>query len=177
MPDVRNTDLQDLEQIFGLFEHSIDYQEKNGYPVWRNYDRNAIVRDIESKSQYKVVADSAIALVFSVSYTDKIIWREMDQGSSVYLHRIVVNPAFKGRKLFARVLDWSIRHAKEKSLDTVRMDTWANNPVLISYYRGFGFSIVENFTTPDSPDLPKHNRNLALTLLEYRVALGEGGHL
>jgi len=116
-----------------------------------------------------VVIDSNIAIVFSVCYTDRIIWREMDNGKSVYLHRIVVNPEFKGKKLFGIILDWSINHAKEKGLDSIRMDTWAANPTIIEYYKGFGFTFVENYTTPDTEELPVHNRNLALSLLEYKL--------
>ncbi len=52
---VINTEVSDLGQIFELFEHSINYQEKKGYPVWRNYDKNAITRDIENKNQYKSI--------------------------------------------------------------------------------------------------------------------------
>lgn len=166
---VANTEMSDLELIFELFEQSISYQEKNGYPVWRNYDRNAIRRDIEGKNQYKVVIDFKTAIVFSVGYADKIIWRHYDKGDSLYLHRIVVNPEFKGQKLFGKVLEWSVIHGREKGLKSVRMDTWAANPTIIKYYTGFGFKIVENYTTPDSIELPVHNRNLTLTLLEYEI--------
>ncbi len=171
MPDhyeVGNTELTDLPFIFDLFDHSIRYQEKHGYPVWKNYDRGTIRDDIENKNQYKIIVDGTIGMVFSVGYADEVIWRELDQGDAVYLHRIVVNPAFKGRKLFGLILEWSVEHAKQKGLSTVRMDTWAGNESIINYYTGFGFSIVENYTTSDSPQLPVHNRNLALTLLEYR---------
>jgi len=167
--EIVNTEMSDLEQIFGLFEHSIKYQEKKGYPVWRNYDKNAIIKDIEDKNQYKVVIDSKTAIVFSVRYSDKVIWRSLDKGDSIYLHRIVVNPEFKGQKLFSAILDWVIAHSKQKGLATIRMDTWAANPNIITYYQGFGFSFVENYTTPDSEELPVHNRNLALTLLEYKL--------
>ena len=107
--EIKNTELSDMEFIFELFDHSISYQEKHGYPVWRNYDKNSIIKDIENKNQYKVIADLMIAIVFSVCYADKIIWRESDNGESIYLHRIVVNPAFKGRKLFGLILDWAIK--------------------------------------------------------------------
>ena len=100
---------------------------------------------------------------------DKIIWRTTDMGDAIYLHRIVVNPAFKGQKLFGLILEWSIKHAKQKGLDFIRMDTWAANPTIINYYKDFGFEFVENYTTPDSMELPQHNRKLPLTLLEYRV--------
>ncbi len=166
--NIVNTVADDLPIIIELFEHSIVYQEKHGYPVWKNYDQDAIRADIESINQYKVIVDGKIGMVFSVGYEDKIIWRELDCGNAVYLHRIVVNPACKGRKLFGLILEWSVEHAKQKGLNCVRMDTWASNANIISYYTGFGFSIIENYITPDSPQLPVHNRNLALTLMEYR---------
>lgn len=163
-----NTELSDLPVILSLFEHSIAYQEKNGYPVWKNYDKDAIIRDIEDKNHYKAVIEDRIGIVFSVGYRDKIIWRERDQGDSIYLHRIVVNPAFKGQKLFGWIVEWAKDHIKQKGLQSVRMDTWANNPTIIHYYQTFGFDIIENYTTPDTAELPVHNRNLPLTLLELR---------
>ncbi len=165
--EIRNTVTDDLPFIYELFEHSIIYQEKKGYPVWRDYDKNAIVKDIENKNQYKVIINSLIAIVFSVAYADKIIWRELDKGESIYLHRIVINPEFKGQKLFGQIVDWAIGHLRDKGLSTVRLDTWAANQTIIDYYKSFGFEIVENYTTPNSTELPVHNRNLALTLMEY----------
>ena len=169
MVEVINTEVSDLEQIFELFEYSINYQQKKGYPVWRNYDKNAIIRDIADRNQYKVVIDSKTAMIFSVCYTDKVIWRDLDKGDSIYLHRIVVNPEFKGQKLFGTILDWVITHSKQKRLSSIRMDTWAANPTIIDYYKSFGFAFIENYTTPESEELPVHNRNLALTLLEYKL--------
>lgn len=166
---VVNTELDDLDMIFKLFEHSIAYQEKNNFPVWRNYDKNAVIRDVEIRNHYKVVNNGDILIVFSVCHTDKIIWREMDTGTSIYLHRIVVNPEFKGQRLFGIILDWAIRYSKQMRIRSIRMDTWASNSTIIEYYKSFGFNFVENYTTPDSPELPVHNRNLALALLEYKL--------
>jgi ribosomal protein S18 acetylase RimI-like enzyme len=166
--EVRNTDTSDLRLIFDLFDQSITYQEEKSYPVWRNYDRNAIVKDIENGNQYKIVIDNQTAIVFSACYTDKIIWRHFDRGDALYLHRIVVNPEFKGQQLFGKTLEWAIRHCEQKKLTSIRMDTWAANSNIIEYYKTFGFTIIENYTTPDSTELPVHNRNLELTLLEYK---------
>ena len=49
------------------------------------------------------------------------------------------------------------------------MDTWAANATIIDYYKSFGFTFIENYTTSDTEELPVHNRNLPLTLLEYRL--------
>ena len=166
---IHNTEKNDLPLIFEFFDHSIHYQEKHGYPVWRHYDKNVVVKDVEDKNQYKIIVDSTPAMVFSVRYSDKLIWRDLDQGDAIYLHRIVVNPEFKGRKLFGAILEWAIDHVRKKRLNFIRMDTWAANPTIINYYTNFGFNIIENYTTPDSAELPVHNRNLSLTLLEYKV--------
>ena len=167
--EVRNTEMEDLPLIFELFDRSVLYQEKHGYPAWKNYDKDAIINDIRNKNQYKVLVGSKTAIVFSVRYNDELIWRELEDGKAVYLHRIVVNPEFKGQKLFGAIVDWAIGHCREKGATNLRMDTWAANPNIISYYKGFGFKVVGNITTPDTEELPVHNRRLALTLLEYRI--------
>jgi ribosomal protein S18 acetylase RimI-like enzyme len=66
-------------------------------------------------------------------------------------------------------LEWVIEHSKQKGFKNIRLDTWSANPIIINYYESFGFTFVENYTTPDSDELPVHNRNLALTLLEYKL--------
>src|SRR5690349_16981595 len=149
MGTVTNTELSDLNEIFKFFDDSIEYQEKNGYPVWRNYDKDALIKDIENKNQYKVLIESKVAIIFSVRYADKVIWRDLDKGNSIYLHRIVVNPKLKGQKLFGEILSWAIQHSKQKGFSSIRMDTWANNPTIINYYKSFGFNFIENYTTPD----------------------------
>jgi len=68
MIEVINTEKSDLEQIFELFDHSINYQEKKGVPVWRNYDKNALIKDIEEKNQYKVVIDSKLSRKRKLSF-------------------------------------------------------------------------------------------------------------
>ena len=172
MPDhyqIENTEPDDLEFIFSLFDQSISYQQKNGYPDWKNYDRSALRNDMENKNQYKIIIDAETGIVFSVGYTDKLIWRGRDKGDAIYLHRIVVNPSCKGRKLFGAILDWAICHVEQKGFDFIRMDTWAANENIIRYYESFGFAVVENYTTPNTTELPVQNRNLAMTLLEYKL--------
>jgi len=165
--EIRNTLVTDLPFIFDLFDQSVTYQQNRGYPDWKNYDRAAIISDAENNKQYKLMLGDTTGIVFSVCYADKLIWREMDKGDSVYLHRIVVNPACKGNKLFGAILNWAIGHAKQNGYRNIRMDTWAANQNIIRYYEGFGFLIVQKYTTPDIEALPVHNRNLEMVLLEF----------
>ncbi|HLF62644.1 MAG TPA: GNAT family N-acetyltransferase [Saprospiraceae bacterium] len=166
---IENTTPSDLDFIFSLFESAMEYQRKNNYPVWAGYDRNVILEDMERKQQYKIMVEEEIGIVFSVIYADPLIWRERDKGDAIYLHRIVVNPKFKGQKLFGRILDWALTHAQEKQLDYIRMDTWGDNPNMIAYYMSYGFHFIGNHKTSCTTELPQQNRNLVLALLEMNV--------
>ena len=126
-------------------------------------------KDIENKLQYKIVIDNNIACIFSICYSDKIIWREREKGDSLYLHRIAVNPVHKGQKQFGKILNWCVDYAIKRELQHIRMDTWADNPNLVKYYKSFGFRIVGNLTTPNSEELPIQQRNNKVVLLEFEV--------
>lgn len=169
MRKIENTKTADLEFIYGLFDQAIEYQKRKGYSVWKGYDKDAFQKDIDAGNQYKITIDSQIAIVFSVCYSDSVIWRDKENGDSLYLHRIAVNPSFKGQKLFGEILNWAKEHARKKQLNFIRMDTWGDNPSIIEYYKSFGFSFIENYTTPDSLELPSQHRNLGLALLEMRL--------
>ena len=167
--EIVNTDSGDLNFIYSLFEEAIDYIKKNNYIGWTTYDKNFISQDIENKLQFKIVEDSNIHCLFSLCFTDVLIWREKEANDAIYLHRIVVNPAFKGQKQFEKILKWSKEFAEKKGLKYIRMDTWAENPNIISYYKSFGFKHLEDYTTPNTKELPEQHRNLKVALLELAL--------
>lgn len=167
--DIVNTSSDDLEFVYWLFDEAIAYQQRNDYPVWNGYSKEVLQREMQEQLQFKIVRGKTILCVFSICYADPIIWREMEKGNAIYLHRIVVNPEFKGQRQFEKLLHWAIAVARERMLKYVRMDTWANNPNIIAYYKSYGFTFIENFTMPDSNALPINYRKLALALLELEV--------
>ena len=164
-----HTEKTNLPFIYWMFDEAIMYQKKNGYPVWPDYDKEVLDRDIEAKLQYKIVIDNQIACIFTTCFEDGIVWRERDKQDAIYLHRIVVNPKFKGQKQFGKILKWTKAHAATKGLPYLRMDTWADNPTIIAYYQSFGFEVYGHFRNPDTEDLPIQQRGNLVVLLEYAL--------
>lgn len=164
-----NTEHSDLKMIYQLFEEAIDYIKRNNYIGWTTYDKTYLIKDLENKLQFKIIMQDKIAAVFSICFSDALIWREMEKGDSIYLHRIVVNPEFKGQKQIDKILNWSKKYATQKGLKYIRMDTWAANPNIIEYYKSFGFTHIEDYTTPNTLDLPDQHRNLKVALLEMQL--------
>ena len=166
---ITNTTKDDLDTVLWLFEEAMDLQGKNGYKVWEGIDKIALEKDIEEGLQYKIVKDYDMLCIFSIQHSDPFIWRDRDKGDEIYLHRIVVNPNFKGQKQFQKVLNWAKQFARKNNLKFVRMDTWADNKKLINYYKSFGFEFIENYKTTNATELPIQNRNLNVALLEMKL--------
>lgn len=166
---ITNTTMAEWSAIMELFEAAIHDQASRGRKVWASIDADALKRDIQNRLQYKVIANERIVCLFSALYADPLIWGDRDQQDAIYLHRIVVNPHQKGNRLFQQVLDWACDVARRKNLRYIRMDTWADNDRIISYYESFGFRKLDTLITGDSPDLPEQNRNLHIALLQYEV--------
>jgi ribosomal protein S18 acetylase RimI-like enzyme len=164
-----NATQDDLEAILWLFEQAMALQGKSGYKVWTAIDNVALAKDIDSGLQYKIVQQGDILCIFSIQFNDPFIWRARDQNDAIYLHRIVVNPCFKGQKQFQKVLNWAKKLAYRNNLRFVRMDTWADNQKIIAYYKSYGFEFIENYQTTDAPELPAQNRNLNVALLQIAL--------
>jgi len=163
------TELEDLPFVFSLFDQAIIYQKNKGFPAWPSYDRAGLKEDILLERQFKIIQGADIACIFTITRKDAVVWRERDQGDALYLHRVVVNPVFKGNRLFGFIMEWAIRKAADLGLEFLRMDTWGDNPNLISYYQEFGFQIIEYWQTPNTAALPIQQRGNKVVLLEYSL--------
>lgn len=164
-----HTDLTDLPFVCWLFDEAIIYQKRKGYPVWIGYDMTVLQNDIADFRQYKLMIEEEIACIFSVCYEDEMVWGERDNNNAIYLHRIVINPAFKGRRLVGVIVNWALTHAQEQGRPLLRMDTWGNNENIIAYYQTFGFYIVDYYQMPDTADIPIQQRGNRVVLLERHV--------
>lgn len=167
--EIIHTTTGELDTVFLLFKQVTLAQANDGYKVWSSVDKETLEQDVEKRSQYKIVKGGDILCLFSVLSSDPFIWRDRENGDAVYLHRIVANPDFKGQRQFEKVLAWAIQYAHQNELKFIRMDTWADNEKLIGYYKSFGFEFIENYKTPDIPELSRQNRNLDHALLELKV--------
>ena len=164
-----NTDLSDLPLVLWLFEQAMKLNDRQGYKVWPTIDRMRLQHEIKNKLQYKIIQGSDVRCIFSVQFSDPLIWGERDASDAIYLHRLVVHPDFRGQRLFEDVLAWAKTLAQQRQLAYIRMDTWADNPRIIRYYESFGFALVGTRKTDDTPTLPVQNRNLDVVLLEIKL--------
>jgi predicted GNAT family N-acyltransferase len=167
---ILNSNIKDLDIIFSLFDSAIAYQKAKGYELWPQFDRAMIEKEIHEQRNWKIVKDDAIACIFSVMYSDPVIWPlEKNSEPAVYLRRITINPSFKGQNMMEKVKQWAVEHAQHKKKRFVRMDTWGNNITLRNYYISCGFNYLGQRYLENTKGLPAHYGGDVLSLFEIEV--------
>lgn len=174
--EIVNSRLQDTDTIMELYRLATEYQRANGYNLWKGFDPELIATEIKEKRHWKITVGAKdfspvqIACIFSLIYSDPLLWGEQDNEYSIYIHRIATNPAFKGRGMMQLIIDWAKNHALETGRKYIRMDTWADNKNLTDYYVKCGFNVVGyRQLDKDAQGLPKHYSTLSLVLFEIEV--------
>lgn len=166
---ISNSNINDIDLIFHLFNEAIAYQKRNGYQLWPVFERALIETEIKEKRHWKITENEKVACVFSVMYNDPVIWGEMDKDPSVYLHRIATHPEFKGKGIVKVIKDWAMVHAKENNKKYLRMDTWGNNETIRSYYIKCGFIYIGQQQLTKTEGLPEHYGGNLLSLFQNEV--------
>jgi GNAT superfamily N-acetyltransferase len=165
------TDIGDLDDIEKLFTLAIEYQRRKGTYSWQGMNRPLFEKEIAERLHWKIVEEDAIACFFSVAFTDRLVWDERDTDPSIYLHRIVTNPLFRGNGYVRQIVAWAEGYGREMGKQYIRLDTGRDNPRLNAYYRecGFEYRGIKQFPDDAGPSVPKHYLGSGLSLYERRI--------
>lgn len=167
---IANNTIQDIDQIFALYDAAVEFQKTKFDKHWQNFDRAMIETEIAEHRHFKIILEEQTACIFSLSFDDAIIWGDDDHNrSSVYIHRIVTNPAFRGRRFLTYIKNWALNYASVHNKNRVRMDTWGDNKKLIDYYIESGFTYVGLKQMEKADNLPKHYEGVSLSLFEIKI--------
>jgi ribosomal protein S18 acetylase RimI-like enzyme len=159
----------EVDFVFDLYEKAIEFQKTVFHKSWLGFDKELVESEIAEERLWKIEDGGAIACIYSVTYSDPIIWGEDSGDSAMYIHRIVTNPAFRGRGYVRSITDWAKTFARSNNLRFVRMDTWGDNQKLIDYYMDCGFRFRGVVTPKNSAELPKHYSDINLSLFEIEL--------
>lgn len=91
--------------ILQLFETVIANSAARGLQTWNKIDECSLQLDIEKGNQYILTGDHGPAGVFTIQPEDRLIWKEMDNQKSLYLHRIAIAPDQKGKNYLMSFFD------------------------------------------------------------------------
>ena len=168
-----NSTMEDIDTIFNFYDMAIDFQKKVFHKQWEGFERSLVETEIKENRQWKIIENGEVTCTYIITFSDAFIWKERDKQPSIYIHRIVTHPLFKGRAYVNDIIEWAKQYRQEQKRDFIRLDTWGDNAKLIDYYVRCGFTFLEIITIDNvpkgvNPSLPTHYKG-TLALFEIPV--------
>ncbi len=87
---------------------------------------------------------------------DSYFWPEIQDDSSLFLHKLAVLRKFKGRGVAHRMMHWAADYAQRQGKSWVRLDCHGGKPKLRQVYESFGFSMVDRGPIGDFEDVARY---------------------
>jgi len=167
---ITNSVLKDIDTIFHLYEVATQMQAAKGSVQWPVFDRQMVTTEIAEHRQWKMLAaDGSIACVWATTFSDPLIWQEMNDAPAIYIHRIAVHPHYRGQQLVERIVTWAKQYAKEQHKQWIRLDTVGENKGLIQHYTRCGFHFLGLSPLKNTEGLPSHYNNATVSLFQLPV--------
>ncbi len=158
----------DIEQIMRLFEDARDWHARMHVARWPVFELDRVVDDLNGARLF-VLADIIRVLgTVTVMEEDPLIWN--DRAPALYIHRLAVARDLKGADLGRLIVEHVDALALARGKAYLRLDCWADNDGLKSYYERIGFTNLGNRHTGQEPSLPAHYWNSTTTLFQRRVS-------
>lgn len=157
---------EDIPKIFALYNEAIAYQKSVKGNVWKGFEVSLVEREIAEERHYVIKEETDIACTFVLAFDDEIIWKEANKDKAVYIHRIAVNPNFRGKGYVKIIINWIKENAKNWDLDYIRLDTESGNEGINQHYLNCGFTYKGLTKVNWEEGMPLHYKNATLSLFE-----------
>jgi GNAT superfamily N-acetyltransferase len=167
--EIQNSRLEDLAEIYSLYEIATNFQRIQNVVTWPIFERALIEYEIYNKQQWKIIINNEIACIWATTFNDPLIWGERNLEPSVYIHRIATKPKYRGKSLVRIIAEWAINYARENNKLYVRMDTVGKNEKLIKHYSDCGFHFLGLLKLVKTNGLPLHYKNATVSLFQLEV--------
>jgi hypothetical protein len=154
--EIKNCSITDADTILQLYDAAIQLQTQKNMVVWPKFEKSFVEKEIKEGRQWKLMVNDEIACNWAITFEDREIWEERDNNNSIYIHRIVTNPAFRGNRFVNVIVEWARNYALVRGKQFVRLDTLGNNARLIEHYTSAGFNFLGIFKLEDTQNLPAH---------------------
>lgn len=163
---IHNSTIDDIDEILRLYKAASSLQKAKGVVPWPEFDRKSIEIVIAANRQWKIEIDNNIAGIWTTTFSDPLIWEDKNNAPAVYIHKIAINPSYRGRNLVASIAEWARGYTLENAKEFIRMDTVGRNEKLIEHYQNCGFTFLGLFKLKNTSGLPAHYHNATVSRFE-----------
>ena len=109
----------------------------------KNLQPDKMVSYLEGKEALVAKHGNNVAGVIVLQWHDPRFWPEVEQGSSIFFHRLAVKRAYAGKGASTALLKYVENRASEMGLTHIRFDCSALHAPLKKYYESKGYTNLD----------------------------------
>jgi GNAT superfamily N-acetyltransferase len=136
--EIRSAVADDLDEVLNVLDEAARWLAARGINQWRidGFPRDLIAGDISRGEVYIARSDRGAVGTFTLQWRDELFWPGA-AGEAGYIHRIAVRREAHG--LGVELLKFAERVTASTGRKLLRLDCYAGNKALCSYYERAGF--------------------------------------
>ena len=143
---VKTADITHLPNALEIIEDAKAFLKEQGIDQWQNGYPNteSIKNDIELKKGYFLLSDNEIACYFCLDFDGEPAYNNLkgnwkSDKSYAVIHRLAIKNKFRNQGLAGHVFKYAENLCKEKNIFSIRVDTDADNKIMLHTINKYGF--------------------------------------
>lgn len=132
--EIRKGKIQDINIIMKIIKYAIEDMELEGIYQWDCIypNRNVITNDIYEENLYVYIEENIIKGIITLNeFQDKeyetVNWKYNSEGKNLIIHRLCIDPKYKGRNIATNFMKYAERFGKENNYESIRLDCFTQN--------------------------------------------------
>ncbi len=133
-----------IPAIEALFQACIAAMDAKGIRQWnKDYPgRENIIKDIERQELYCIGEGEEVQGVITLNDIQDPQYKDINwkyEGKILVVHRLAAHPAYQGKGIGVRLMQFAEDYGAENGYDAIRLDGYEGNPRSMAFYRKLGY--------------------------------------
>ncbi len=123
----------------------VEWLKAKGEPLWseKQVSVEGLTASYQIEESFIAYHDNKPIGCMFLLESDPYFWPEVQDDSSLFLHKLAVLRQFKGKGVAQEMLLWASEYAQRRGKSWLRLDCDGSRPKLRQIYEAFGFSFVD----------------------------------
>jgi ribosomal protein S18 acetylase RimI-like enzyme len=165
---IKKATKEDLEELYSITKSCSKHMIEKGIFQWNEWypSKEVLQKDIDLQQLWKLVDTNIIVGIIVLTEIEDAAYKKVQWSAkntkNVYIHRLAVLPDFQGKGYAQKLMNFAENYAKENKYDSIRLDTFSQNPKIQKFYEKRKYERLKSIYFPNQSEHPFYCYELVL---------------
>ncbi|MCF7559497.1 GNAT family N-acetyltransferase [Sabulilitoribacter multivorans] len=151
---------KDIDELLQITRACAAHMISNNIFQWNEFypSKQAFLNDLEREELYVLeIKNTIVGCITMSTFMDEeyipINWLTLNN-NNIYIHRLAIHPTYQGKGYAQKLMDYAEDYSKEHHFNSVRLDTFSQNPRNVKFYESRGYKRLGEIFFPKQSIYP-----------------------